>query len=284
MLRAFAVVTAGITLIACTAADAPSDRHTNAAATGSSSPTTPTLSFDVAAAGGSGEDFSISQSGPLVAGGNVIIEYDLARLTTCVAESNNYAVWGVTGYAQFDDGTIVTLTLSQLQGETVIPVAATLALPASATHVSFWFEENNEWGCVAYDSDYGQNYPFAIQPSGAAAVIDFPTTLSDGPTQSAAIAAGDQVVVHYEPDRLAQCYALSNEAPAWGVTMFWQVDGGAVQSTPASIVAGNALVAADPTITIAQGSDLAMWFEATSVYGCVAWDSLYGANYQFTIE
>jgi hypothetical protein len=66
--------------------------------------------------------------------------------------------------------------------------------------------------------------------------------------------------------------------------MFGQVDGGAVQTTPASLVEGDALVSADPTITIPQGAALAMWFEATSSYGCVAWDSQYGANYQFTIQ
>jgi hypothetical protein len=291
MLR-LVLVTAVLPTLACTSAT-PSHP---ASASGSGSqggsvttsddpaPATPVLSFSDTAAGGSGEDFSTTQSGPLIAGGNVTVEYDLARISTCQATSNGFAVWGVTGYAQFDDGTIVTLTLSQLQGANVIPVAATLALPASATSVALWFAESNEWGCIAYDSNYSQNYTFALQPSGAAAVIDFPTSLSQAPTQSAAIAAGDQVVVHYEPDRLSQCYALSNEAPAWSVTMFWQVDAGAVQSTPASLVEGDALVAADPTITIPQGSALALWFEATSSYGCVAWDSQYGANYQFTIQ
>ena len=68
------------------------------------------------------------------------------------------------------------------------------------------------------------------------------------------------------------------------MTLYWQIDGGAVSSTPASRVDGNELVAANPTIPITSGSDLAMWFQATSVYGCDAWDSVYGANYHFAIR
>jgi hypothetical protein len=66
--------------------------------------------------------------------------------------------------------------------------------------------------------------------------------------------------------------------------MYWQVDGGAVQSALASRIDGDELVAADPLVTVPPGADLAMWFEATSAYGCDAWDSAYGANYHFAIE
>lgn len=47
---------------------------------------------------------------------------------------------------------------------------------------------------------------------------------------------------------------------------------------------GSSIVAADPTVTIPRGRDLALWFDATSVYGCHAFDSNMNANYHFTIE
>jgi uncharacterized protein YraI len=263
-------------LVACTSvATSPTSQAVNGKADSAGS-NEATIAF---AAG-----YTETTTGSLVAGSTVRVTYDLSRLETCDAESNGTAVWGTTGYAQFDDGTTVSLTLSELQGLDVVPVDAELVLPASATRVAFWFTQTNEWGCIAYDSDYGQNYSFALQSSGAAAVLDFSSDASTPPTQSAAIHPGDQIVVHYDPDRLSTCYALENEEPAWGVTMYWQVDGGAVQSTSASRVDGNELVAADPLLAVPAGADLAMWFEATSAYGCDAWDSAYGANYHFAIE
>jgi hypothetical protein len=229
-------------------------------------------------------DFTETTTGTLVAGTTVRVTYDLSRLQTCRAESDGIAVWGVTGFAQFDDGTTVSFALSQPDGVDVTPIDGEVELPASATHVSLWFQATNEWGCNAYDSDYGANYTFALASSGAQAVLEFASDPSAAPTQSAALHAGDEVVVHYEPDRLAQCYALSNEMPAWGITLYWQLDGGAVNSTSASRVDGDVLVAADPTIPVTGGSDLALWFEATSVYGCDAYDSAYGANYHFQIQ
>jgi hypothetical protein len=67
------------------------------------------------------------------------------------------------------------------------------------------------------------------------------------------------------------------------VTAHWQVDGGAVHDVLATRADTDFLVAADPQIAMPNGHDLAMWFEATSVWGCHAWDSAYGANYHFAI-
>ena len=212
------------------------------------------------------------------------VTYDLARLNTCRRESDNTEVWVVTGFAQFDDGTQVTLALSQLSAGKVVPSDAELVLPASASHVALWFTVTNEFGCIGYDSNEGANYQFDLQPHQGGATLTFAADPSVAPTQSGPIHAGDHVVVHYEPDRLSQCYALANELPAWNVTAHWQVDGSAAQTVPATRIDGSQLVASDPTITIPHGSGLTFWFEATSVYGCDAFDSAYGANYHFAIQ
>ncbi len=71
---------------------------------------------------------------------------------------------------------------------------------------------------------------------------------------------------------------------AWGITLHWQVDGGAVHDVSAARADGSFLAPADPVITMPHGHDLALWFEATSVYGCHAYDSDSGANYHVAID
>jgi len=227
-------------------------------------------------------DFTESQQGDLLAGDGMRIAYDLGRLAACHAESNGSDVWGASGSAQFDDAAPVTFAVSRLDRGRVVPVVAELQVPASATRVQLWFTVSNTFGCVAYDSNSGQNYAFDIDRHGLGAVLGFD---ADGTqSQSAAIHAGDQVVVHYDPQRLATCAGSTGGHAAWGITGHWQVDGGTVHDVMVSRADGSTLVAADPTITIPRGHDLALWFEATSVWGCHAWDSANGANYHATIE
>ncbi len=252
------------------------DPHTagSTAGEGKADGTEPTIAF----AG----DFTQTVTGALLAGSPVRVQYSLDRVTACKAESNNSDVWGATGYAVFDTGEQTSFSVSRLDTGHTVPVDAEVQLPAAATSVAFWFTSTNEWGCIAYDSNYGANYGFSIDRHGLGAVLDFGGDWSF--SQSGPVHAGDQIVVHYTPDRLSQCYALSNEMAAWGIPAHWQVDGGTVNDVMAARPDGSQLVAADPVITVPRGHDLALWFEATSIYGCHAWDSAYGANYHVTIQ
>jgi hypothetical protein len=227
-------------------------------------------------------DWSEIANGPLVAGSTIRVAYDLARLTSCRGSTGGSEVWGVGGFAQFDDGTTAAFAVSELQGGHVVPVIADLEIPAAATQVELWFQITNVWGCTAYDSNDSANYHFAIEHHGTDAVLAFDADFSE--SQSGALHAGDRVVVHYEPARLAQCAGTKYGRAAWGVTGYWQVDDGAVHTVAVSRADGAALVADDPTITLPAGHEVALWFEATSVWGCHAWDSDFGANYHATIE
>jgi hypothetical protein len=227
-------------------------------------------------------DYTQTTSGTLLAGSPVTVHYDLARITDCRAQSNNSDVWGVTGYALFDDGTQAAFAVSNLVGGQAVPVDAELALPAAASSVQLWFVVTNEWGCIGYDSNYGANYTFSIDRHGLGATLAFGQDWSF--TQSGPVHAGDRIVIHYAPQRLQQCQAEQNEVPAWGITAHWQVDGGDVHDVMAATPNGTFLAPADPIVTVPRGHDLALWFEATSIYGCHAWDSDYGANYHVTIE
>jgi uncharacterized protein YraI len=227
-------------------------------------------------------NYTQSVSGTLLAGSPVRIKYDLARLTTCRGESNNTEVWGVTGWAQFDSGAPTSFAVSHLDVNHVVPVAAELQIPASATKVAMWFSINNRWGCNAYDSNFGDNYNFTVDHHSVGAVLAFDADGTD--SQSGAVHAGDKVVIHYAPDRLSECSGSTGGHAAWAVTGHWQVDGGSIHDVMVSRADGANLVAADPLVTVPRGYDLALWFEATSVWGCHAYDSAFGANYHVTIE
>ncbi|HUS30925.1 MAG TPA: DUF6209 family protein [Kofleriaceae bacterium] len=264
-----ATLTAGA--VAC-AADSSTDGTGGGG--GKADGSTPTLTF--------GKDWSEKVTGTLLAGSPVRINYALDRLQECRGSTNGSEVWGASGYASFDGKAPVTFGVSQLVGDVVKPSAAELEIPAGTHSVELWFASNNIWGCIAYDSNMNANYQFDVDASSTGAVLSFDSDFSE--TQSDAIHAGDSIVVHYDPSRLAQCQYSSGGHAGWSITAHYQVDGGAVKTLPVTRAEGSTLVAADPTLAVPRGHDLALWFSATSAYGCHAYDSNMNANYHFAIE
>ena len=227
-------------------------------------------------------DFTHGADGPVVAGSSVRVAYDLDRLTACRGSTNGSDVWGITGWARFDGGSPRGFSLSRLSSGHTVPVSAELALPAAAKRVELWFTNSNAWGCNAFDSNMGSNYAFDLAPQSGAAVLAFEGDWTE--TQSEPIHAGDKVVVHYAPERLAQCAGSSNGHPAWGITAHWQVDDGRAHQLIVTRAEGTDLVASDPTLSVPNGRELTIWFEATSVWGCHVIDSDFGANYHAAIN
>ena len=273
MLRRIPAVLFLATSLAACVADGESTDGTDGAG-GKADGVTPVLRFDA--------DWSETASGTLLAGDRMRVDYDLARLTECRGSTNGSEVWGVSGYASFNGGAPVTFGLSRLESGRVKPVIASVDIPATATSVELWFSVNNRWGCIAYDSNENANYTFAIKRNASGAVIAFEADWTE--SQSDAIHAGDRVVVHYDPERLAQCASSSGGHPTWGVTGYWRVDGGATKTLTVARANGSSLEPADATLTVPRGSDLELWFDASSTYGCHAYDSNLGANYHFSIE
>lgn len=228
------------------------------------------------------EDFAERAEGPLVAGDSIALAYDLDRITDCRGSTGGSEVWGTTAHVKIGE-TVKEYALSRLANGRVVPVEPELQLPSTATSIELWFSTTNRWGCIAYDSNEGANYRFDVAPrAGAGAVLAFDADFSE--SQSADVTAGDSVVVHYAPERLSTCAGSTGGHAAWGITGYWQVDGGTVHSLMVTRAQGSDLVAADPTIAVPRGRELALWFEATSVWGCHAYDSDYGANYRFSIK
>ncbi|CAN5369099.1 hypothetical protein BH11MYX1_BH11MYX1_24090 [soil metagenome] len=227
-------------------------------------------------------DYTQSLTGSLLAGASVDVSYALDRLTECKTESGGRDTYGVTGYAQFDDAAPVAFAVSRLANGKAVAVTAAVEIPASASHVAMWFSINDTSGCIAYDSNENANYRYTIDRHGLGATIVFDA--QGNPTQTAAIHAGDQVVVHYAPERLATCAGETAGHPAYGISGGYAVDGGASHTLAVERTEGTELVAADPVFTIPRGRDLALWFSTSDIWGCHDYDSQGGANYHFTIE
>ena len=259
-----------------TACAAPSDDGGGGGGGKGDDTTSPRITFS--------DDFSERVSGELVAGGTVSIDYDLDRLSDCRGSTGGSEVWGVTGWVKFGTSAPTSFAVSRLDGGRVVPVVATIDLPESATTMALWFTINNRWGCIAYDSNEGADYHWdvATPSDGDAIVLDFAADYSLDP--SGPVRAGDRVIVHYDPSRLDECAGSTGGNAAWSITGRWQVDGGTVHTLAVTRADGPDLVPADPSFTVPSGRDLALWFEATSVWGCHAWDSNFGGNYHVTIE
>ncbi len=110
-----------------------------------------------------GADFQTRITGSLQKGKSVRVAYDASRLTQCRGDQNGHPGWTITGYWKVGSGAVHSFEaggFSPSSGSSQ-PV---LALDASGD-LQIWFQNNSVWGCNAYDSDFGKNYHFAIQPA-----------------------------------------------------------------------------------------------------------------------
>lgn len=112
-----------------------------------------------------GADWSEHATGPLVAGHTIRVDYDPSRISACGGESNGNPAWAINAHVRQGDAPVTT-----------IPVVAPL-LPASsvgnleltaAGEIEVWFSKSNVWGCIAYDSNYQENYRFHVKPTAGA--------------------------------------------------------------------------------------------------------------------
>ncbi|BCJ40879.1 hypothetical protein GCM10010168_48210 [Actinoplanes ianthinogenes] len=105
-------------------------------------------------------DWSETVTGELRAGRDLVIRYDAARLPQCRETYNSSPAWRIDAFYRFDGGPAQSAAVTDAIGRSV---PATVALPSGTHRVEFWFRVIGQLsGCVAYDSDYGANYAFAV--------------------------------------------------------------------------------------------------------------------------
>ncbi len=117
------------------------------------------------------------QRGAIVRGGQLVVEYDLHRMTNCHG-STTYGQpdWGTTAYVLFNTSSqplsgplVVHENLWQSPTSKAIPVEVTV--PSNASSVQIWFVQQGNGCGPAYDSDYGNNYHFTVEAQAPAGVV-----------------------------------------------------------------------------------------------------------------
>lgn len=124
-------------------------------------PSTGTVTFD--------PGYTQATSGALVQGGKLVVNYDLSRLPQCEGvTTDGVQAWATTASAYFLPGKQVLS--AAING----PYDATLGrwtsltferdIPTDAAQVQLWFETSGDGCPTGWDSDYGQNWDYAITP------------------------------------------------------------------------------------------------------------------------
>lgn len=100
-------------------------------------------------------DHSEEQIGGIVPGGELRVEYDVNRLTTCRHSQGGNPLWDINAHVRWEPS-------GELTAASVRDGAATFTVPIGATRVALWFENTSASGCQAWDSNFGANYPFDV--------------------------------------------------------------------------------------------------------------------------
>jgi len=109
-------------------------------------------------------DWSETLDAPIVAGGGLRIRYDLDRLTECRQTHNGYPAWTITVFYTADlsqPAQEVQVVMHTPEGQS-LPFEPVIQVPADATNLWFWAKNTGVEGCVAWDSDYGNNYMMPV--------------------------------------------------------------------------------------------------------------------------
>ncbi len=108
-----------------------------------------------------GADWSVTQSGPLLAGTKAAVSFDHDRLATCRGEQGGVPQWGITGFFSLDGSEPKSFEVFSPNTPPNHEPTLTLSEPGA---LELWFQSSNRWGCSEWDSNYGNNYHFEVAP------------------------------------------------------------------------------------------------------------------------
>ncbi len=119
-------------------------------------------------------DWSIEQDAELVEGERFSIVYDLARLQTCRGTHNGHPGWEIAALVAFEpSGVVEEASVRRFHSRmgtsinSAYSVPAIFDIPEGTERVEIWFYNTSISGggrCEAYDSNFGENYGFAVKP------------------------------------------------------------------------------------------------------------------------
>lgn len=234
--------------------------------------TAPTLTFNA--------DWSIVQSGPIVAGDTITVGYDQNRLPQCRGTLNDgRPAWSITGSYQNNGGSVTDYLVAGYSPDNSPPSPYVTQTPPG--DLSMWFRVDSIFGCEAWDSNYSQNYHFTVEPKARIQFNQGWTTTVTGTPR-----AGRSIEIDYAPARMNQCRGVYNGYETWDIRLYYRFDGGAVTQAPLTASSAYTRISVPAIFYAPDGAhDMEMWFENTSSYPtCDAWDSVYGQNYHFALQ
>ena len=231
-------------------------------------------------------DHAMKLSGTPKVGKPVRVEYALERLPQCRGNVGGGGPgWNITGFFSENGGPAKTFEVSALSEDGRDRVAKPAVLtPTQGGDLAFWFQVSSRWGCMEYDSAFGQNYHLEVlgAPPDASARIVF--AADGGVSQTGALRAGGKVEIRYEQARLPECRRTERGNPVWAITGVASIDGGEARTFQTGRPEGSDRVELDAVLDLPRAGELALWFQVTSLGGCSAFDSKGGDNYRFRVE
>lgn len=233
-----------------------------------------------------GADFQSKTEGTPTAGKGLRIEYALERLPQCRGNVGGGGPgWNITGYYSENGSAPKTFEVSALSsdGKDRVAKPATIT-PSQGGDLAVWFQVSSRWGCSEFDSQFGQNYHLTVRGAEpeAGATISFG---KDGDAKvDGVLKAGTKVRVRYEQDRLPACRRTERGNPVWTITGFAQLDREASRTFDTARPEGSDRTEVDALIDLPHAGELSLWFQVTSLGGCMQYDSKNGANYKFRVE
>jgi len=122
-----------------------------------------------------------------------------------------------------------------------------------------------------------------------AAIVNFETAWQE--TQSGLIRQGEVLTIHYDPQRLTACRGTYSGLTGWDLIANVRFFPSGETISKSFIDHSNPRGVADPPeiqplhVNIpADAMRVEVWFQNTNAWGCSAFDSQFGSNYQFAVD
>ncbi|MCA9547409.1 MAG: hypothetical protein KC613_23560 [Myxococcales bacterium] len=112
-----------------------------------------------------------AQDRPIRQGGLMQIAYAPERLPVCRNRAYGGRAWNILAGWRFSPGGQTgqaSLFVGSYYDDAAAYTQPVVPVPADATGVELWFSNSDRTGCTGWDSDFGANYRFAVEPAAAA--------------------------------------------------------------------------------------------------------------------
>ena len=230
-------------------------------------------------------DFQATVIGEAIAGQGLRIEYALERLPQCRGNIGGGGPgWNISGFYSENGGSAKSFEVTALTPDGKDRMAKPAHLvPSTGGDIAIWFQVTSAFGCSEFDSQFGQNFHLAVKGPTPVAGASIAFAKDGTPTVDGELKAGGKVKITYAQDRLPQCRRVEQGNPVWTITGFAQIDHDAVHMFDTARPENGDRQEIDALVDLPHAGELSLWFQVTSLGGCMQYDSKSGANYRFPV-